>query len=334
MQYSKISRHRGALMGLSALLIFYSHIGDRLFSGIPILSALGYHFWRQSYIGVDVFLLLSAFSLTYSFAKEGFSWGKYMLRRVLRVYPIYLLTCVFIAWYLKLDFISFSKIALLYSPFFENLFCCPWFIPVILLFYALAPFYYFRVFAPARNKTIVTLLAICAVLVFGLALAPFLRKDLFGAYWRAPVFLLGFLWGHYARTGIRCRRSMLLLSLPMMLAGLLLNALFHIDSIPDIVPVSDALYNLPITPGLTFLMLLLIEGCTHLSRIQKPILTTLEFFGRISLEFYCVQENVWRLMLPYASGAFRFPLQLTCLLISSLLAWGLHIAFSKLLPKH
>jgi len=320
MYFRKISLYRSALMGLAALYIFYGHIGDPLFSGIPVLSSLGRHFWRQSFIGVDLFLLLSSFGLAHSFAKGNFQWCSYLKKRVLRIYPVFFLTCLFIAWYLKLDALTFAKIVTLYMPFFENLYCCPWFVPVILLLYLLAPLYYRRIFSPARNKKAVTAAAICAVLLLGTALSPILRADLYGAYWRIPVFLLGFLWGHHSLENRMLSKKHIAVSLTLMLCALVLNALYHSGYPVEILPVQNALTNQFIAPGLLIIAALLTDSLSKLPKAWKTLSSVLTFFGGISLEFYCVQENVWRLMLPAAKDATRFPLQLACLLISVALA--------------
>ena len=320
MSYRKISLHRRLLMGVAALYIFYGHIGDPLFSGVPGLSAVGFHLWRQSFIGVDIFLLLSAFGLAHAFAKGNFRWRTYLKKRVLRIYPVFFLTCIFIAWYLKLDLFTFAKIVMLYMPFFENLYCCPWFIPVILLFYLLAPLYYRHLFAPAKNKAAVTGAAIGILLLIGVALRSALRTDLYGAFWRLPVFLLGFLWGQYSIDDKKLSRRGTAACLLLSLSALALNALYHSGIAPEFIPVQNALVNLPIVPGLIVAAITATDRLSKLPRTWKHLAPLLSFFGGISLEFYCVQENVWRLMLPNAEGAARFPLQMACLLISTALA--------------
>ena len=320
MSYRKISLHRSVLMGIAALYIFYGHIGDPLFSGIPGLSAIGFHLWRQSFIGVDVFLLLSSFGLAHAFSKGNFHWSSYLKKRVLRIYPVFFLTCIFIAWYLKLDLFTFAKIATLYMPFFENLYCCPWFVPVILLFYLLAPLYYRHLFAPAKNKTALTAIAIGGIVLLGGILSPILRIDLYGAFWRLPVFLLGFLWGHYSIEDRKLSRKGATACLLLSLSALGINALYHSGVTPELLPVQNALVNLPIVPGLLIVAVAATDRLSKRPRIWRLLSPLLAFFGGISLEFYCIQENVWRLMLPYAADAARFPLQMACLMISTALA--------------
>src|SRR5659263_181393 len=86
------------LRAVAALLVLVYHVtvlGEwQLFSeplwGLP---------FRQGWIGVDLFLVISGFVITLSAAREreknpdGFRW-RFMQRRLKRLVPLYLLTCV------------------------------------------------------------------------------------------------------------------------------------------------------------------------------------------------------------------------------------------------
>lgn len=85
-----LSQHRTALMGLAMLLVLIYHYG---------IWVANYLSWLNvGYVGVDVFLLLSAYGLTHSLRQheastaQGLSWRKYWQARFWRVWPLFALT--------------------------------------------------------------------------------------------------------------------------------------------------------------------------------------------------------------------------------------------------
>lgn len=74
-----LNNNRVLLMGVAIILIILYHAYCVL--GGPFI------FFKYGYIGVDIFLLLAAFGLSYSYTKNTF--GKFYLNRLKRIYPLY-----------------------------------------------------------------------------------------------------------------------------------------------------------------------------------------------------------------------------------------------------
>ena len=73
-----LNNNRVLLMGVAIILIILYHAYCVL--GGPFI------FFKYGYIGVDIFLLLAAFGLSYSYTKNTF--GKFYLNRLKRIYPL------------------------------------------------------------------------------------------------------------------------------------------------------------------------------------------------------------------------------------------------------
>ncbi|MEC3949409.1 acyltransferase family protein [Sphingobium sp. HWE2-09] len=73
------------LRGVAALAVLFFHIPN--FTGIMLLPG--------AYLAVDLFFCISGFVLTYAYLdrlRAGMSMGHFMLRRIIRLYPLYLLS--------------------------------------------------------------------------------------------------------------------------------------------------------------------------------------------------------------------------------------------------
>ena len=79
------------LRGLAALMVAIYHIDSELIGPTPVGQLIG-----KGYLWVDLFFVLSGFVLAMNygdFFAEGWSmrrWGKFLLRRAARTYPLYL----------------------------------------------------------------------------------------------------------------------------------------------------------------------------------------------------------------------------------------------------
>lgn len=80
--YDSIIRNRNALFGVSIIYIILFHMGMA-----PIFG--------RGFIGVDVFLFLSAFGLCFSI--ERHSLAEFYIRRLNRVYPLFVISNI-IKW--------------------------------------------------------------------------------------------------------------------------------------------------------------------------------------------------------------------------------------------
>ena len=136
--YEQIFAHKTTFMGIAICLIFLFH--TELDS-----SCLWITFPKELCdIGVDLFMFLSGFSLAFSFSKCPQIKVFYM-KRMMRILPAYL--AVFIPFYFYKDIIAHHDtwMVFLYHLSFLNYFIegdlIIWFIPVVICYYFLLPFY-------------------------------------------------------------------------------------------------------------------------------------------------------------------------------------------------
>ena len=128
------------LMGLAIILImcFHGDLGENIKNFRLIYFAKG-----LCDIGVDIFMLLSGFSLAVSL-KHNNNLITFYKKRFFRLLPSYLI--VFSIWYAFIIIKDGGGIGLyLYNLFFLNYYIdyelIIWFVPVIFLYYLLIPFY-------------------------------------------------------------------------------------------------------------------------------------------------------------------------------------------------
>ena len=144
-ELANISRYRGELMGVAILFVILFHVGlprEDAFFGLK----------RMGNIGVDFFLFLSGMGLWFSWTKKP-SLRHYYLRRFLRIYPTWLLiACLYyIPDYLNLELIGhrgqstnildlIGDISINWDFWLHDELTF-WYIPAIMLFYIVSPFY-------------------------------------------------------------------------------------------------------------------------------------------------------------------------------------------------
>lgn len=144
-ELANISRYRGELMGAAILFVILFHVGlprEDAFFGLK----------RMGNIGVDFFLFLSGMGLWFSWTKKP-SLRHYYLRRFLRIYPTWLLiACLYyIPDYLNLELIGhrgqstnildlIGDISINWDFWLHDELTF-WYIPAIMLFYIVSPFY-------------------------------------------------------------------------------------------------------------------------------------------------------------------------------------------------
>lgn len=136
--YDVLSRCRGELMGLAMLwvLLFHAFYWELQTKWLKDFKDLGY-------LGVDVFILLSAMGLAMSLSRRRQSYGAYLKRRLVRVLPLYWLVvglyglALRLAGLTSLKTVAWSLSTLFY--WFQKPSIFNWYIPGLLAFYLLAP---------------------------------------------------------------------------------------------------------------------------------------------------------------------------------------------------
>ncbi len=193
--YDVLSRCRSELMGLAMLWVLLFHA----FYMTPQAKWLQ-SFKELGYLGVDVFILLSAMGLAMSLSRKKQRYGDYLKRRLVRVLPLYWLTVglyglvLRLAGQTSLRTVLWSLSTLFYWFHKPSIF--NWYIPGLLAFYLLAP--------PAvalLKRCRYKLPVVVAVSLLCYPLFHFLQMrgvtHLNDVILRIPVFLLGLLLGLY-----------------------------------------------------------------------------------------------------------------------------------------
>lgn len=281
-----ISASRSFIMGVATLMVvlFHQHFVSRSFF-LPC-SAFGY--W-----GVDFFLFLSGFGLSYSLQRKPAIgkavWGFYG-RRLSRVMPAVLL----MGWVQ----LFLSPSAFLLYAFGLNL----WYIRALLMMYAVAPFLFTCFSSDSRVKwwTFWALLSygLCmAIIYFEISITN--GKVILWPVERLPVFMLGILFFHVAQRGAVLNKRLVWLMLSLLMPvtmGIVLC--FRL---------SDR-GTLPAVMGATALLLLCIQipfFCHWLHRFKSFLpsvpLKAVEWCGIYSLEIYAVHEFIFGMLLRYDS---------------------------------
>lgn len=271
--YDVLSRCRSELMGLAMVwvLLFHAFYMTPQTKWLRDLKDLGY-------LGVDVFILLSAMGLAVSLSRRKQRYGDYLKRRLVRVLPLYWLVvglyglALRLAGQVSLRTVVWSLSTLFY--WFQKPSIFNWYIPGLLAFYLLAP--------PA-----VALLKRCryklpVVAALSLLCYPFFHflqmrgvTHLNDVILRIPVFLLGLLLGLFIAQGRQLAWWSLCLwaALPFMVP--LLKGMIHYYYLPA--NLSFALGCVILCLGLGWLLSLLPE---------KGPRRLLRLLGECSLEIY------------------------------------------------
>ena len=297
----QISRYRTVLMGFSALWIYYFHIVPAIPLGLPLLNVVSGYLKDHGFCGVDILLLLSGFGLACSFAKKPVTgpgdYGRYLVRRLRRIFVVIVPAAAVIAladhWTLLQLLGRCTGIWQLATDVYDFL----WFVPCILLFYLLTPFYYalYRRL-PHRFAAACAVIAVWIVLLF--LLRNTLRSDLYAIANRVPVFLLGICMGDLHSSGAVLKKRYALVSLAALVCGVAYSFALSSGKADWYLPAQNALVNLLIAPGIVVYGSVL---CSRLAAVPQRSLHrllqlpkgVLEFYGRRSLEFYAVQEWIW-----------------------------------------
>ena len=154
--YALLSQYRGELMGLAMLWVMLFHAYEFDFAS-PYLNA----FKWLGFSGVDMFFLLSGLGLYGSIVRRDEPFRSYFRRRCARVLPAYWLVVGLYSLWLRLQGRISITTALWSLSTLHYWFHIPgafnWYIPALLLFYALAPLWV-KVLRRCRYRGLVTLL--------------------------------------------------------------------------------------------------------------------------------------------------------------------------------
>lgn len=283
----RLTHYKSFLMGVSMLWIVMYHAG----LPIPILSYLK----DIGYLGVDVFIFLSAYSLYFSFSRNG-DLKTFYRKRAVRILPSYYLVLVSV-WLVETYLFQEQTAPLwqlasmlgFYVPFL-NWDYFLWYIPGILFLYAIFPFLYKHLsFIQKYGLGLFGIFLLLNLGYFLLVRSMDLKTTIFFCLpSRVVVFVLGMIYAQYERKVIAtilphsgyyiCGALMVMVGLmvlrqmeisPVLTGGLMLGTL----------PFALAM------PGFYYLMI----GCARSSLLRHLFV----FLGTYSLEIYLLHEKLF-----------------------------------------
>lgn len=281
-------------MGFSILWIYFYHYQGLQLGGIigRIIDA----FLSIGWIGVDIFLFLSAIGCCFSLNKAP-NTIQFYKRRVFRIVPtwwFFLTLFLVIANIRRTDCPeSISDLILYFSGigwWVNGLFEVPrqvyyeWYVPTLLLFYVTMPLLYKR-----SSRTLMYLFLVASFL--SLALSYFdIFPSIYWSYQRIPIFILGVLFGKWMLTGNteykKCSlwTMLFLLGLMSFLTVWMTNP-FHRH-------MNLAVLRFSVTMFLP-LFCMLVGRCIESARLSKPLC----YMGGVTLEVYMI--HIYNLPLDY-----------------------------------
>ena len=270
----ELKKTKQPIMGLAALLIVLFHLFPASRSN-DILSSVVRYIVMTGYIGVDIFFFMTGYMAHFSKTDNYF---QYIKRKFLNIYPIFIFSCVLLVIMGKL---SVKKA--LYTVLGVDLFLSGggsflWFIPAIMIFYLLVPFYKKLIKKIGSVQTFAVSITMWAVLVF--ALEKILTNHSANIFLcRIPIILLGTMLAVYE--GKWKHRYKLIVGVFLVAIGTFLTCKFGYMIKADFFA-KDIFYVIVI-PNIIGIILLadIIFG--------KVKTFVFEGLGKISLELYCLQ---------------------------------------------
>ena len=326
--FKSLSTYRDALMGVAMISVFFFHCGGGW--APDFITAVT----SRGYMGVAVFIFLSAIGLSYSMEKNGNIMDFYK-RRIFRIFPTYwcIMTgiYVFVAVLINAGIMPSSyyryphtlwEVIQSYTTigyWIEGGLYYLWYIPAITVLYLFFPFVY-RIYSRWRWSAM-------SIAIVPLLLSFYPEKT-FGEYAYFLSFVGIFLYGALAYYWVKLDYRINILIVLLIGGGALLyyclRQVMHLGMIQIPVLETSLLYA-------TFPFMLL--ALVPIIRIQ-PINDALSFVGKISLEFYLIHEFILRFLMTVSNYVLYMSAPLQKMLgfaISLCLAYVIHRVMAKLM---
>ena len=322
-----LSRFRSELMGVAMIAVMLFHVvGSRH-------DTMWYCMARCGNVGVDMFLFLSGIGLWFAWTTSP-SLKYYYKRRLLRIYPAWLLfACLF---YIPLY--DEGKLTLaetignvligwrLWHGFVDEF----WFIPTILVFYLVAPFYMMliRRWTAWRWMPVVAML-LCVLIEYWPPLHQTL-SHLEILFSRVPIFLLGINAGEWikAQSPLESPREggLTYIQLFIFLVSAMVCINFE-NGLRNHFPLFlERMVYIPLSISMMLLL------CWLFNHTPQWLLRLLALIGTVSLELYLVHVNF--VLYPLQKYEMGFWLTaLSMMAISLVIAWLVHQLLSLIFKK-
>lgn len=286
-----ISKNRDKLYGVMTILIIFCHTFvryDIIFSKSAVLMRLFEHLRHMSVVGVDMFLIMSAISLYFSFSSNPRIKDFYKKRAIRILPPVIIVSGIWFALINSEGLSSFLCDFFLLS-FFTKGDRTFWFFALLIILYALYPLLH-KLYEKSGNISII--LSILAIYIMNFLLKTYMADLYYNievALIRLPSFLFGCWLGKYVKEGMNISSIWLMLSFVVFV---LINGLVFFN----IANTSTAFYYLCFPCAAVSILLLSFVLSKFSFRRLSPVLV---FVGSYSLEFYLIYEKVRELSRPF-----------------------------------
>lgn len=287
-QWADVSRFRGEIMGVAILIVVLFHVSlsrHSMFFGLR----------RMGNVGVDIFFLVSGLGLWFSWTKLmaskafGTALSTFYKRRLLRIYPVWLLVAGF--FYIQ-DYLGPHKYStslvdlcgdiLINWDFWLHDELTFWYVPAIMMMYLFAPFYMELIRKHPVYRWIPAVMMVWCVAVQWVAPIHQAVGHIEIFWSRVPIFLIGINIGECIRRKDTMEGSaiwLLLVTFALSLGTCIyLEQVLH-GKFPLFI---ERMVYIPMT--ITGVMLL----AMLFSKMPKWINRIFSFVGGISLEIYLV----------------------------------------------
>ena len=344
----QLSEYRTTIMGIAILLVMLYHYN---FSGIGILFSKGY-------IGVDFFMFLSGLGLCYSMNKND-DTATFYKKRVFRILPVYIPLAILLGILCKEDNLYMALWRCTTLGFWTNQIYTEWYVPSILLLYALFPLLFKYIIKPGKIKLLSFFIVGISLLSLILAIYPQTDWQHFCLIYRIPIFLLGAMCTiigddktyNSVKTGIilsglsglliyvfgggtlRIAWVSVMLMSPVILAGIChLLEMIHINK------TEVATHKIRLTSAQGTVKRINGGGnpLTHnpLTRIKTNIIKFINRLGVCTLELYMIHVILWRLTIlqPYWEKHHNITATV-CIIMSIQLSFLFHDTIAYIINK-
>lgn len=267
-------KYKRKLMGVAALLIIIFHFWMPLTTSVVEASI-----YKCTYLGVDIFFLLSAYSLA---RREELIYGQFIRNRFKNVYLPYVVMAIICAVYKKWSIAQFLRVVSGIEFLNKGGGAFLWFAVAIMLLYIVAPGLLrlkSRFGWRAGVISLVAWLIIVSVLQVG-----FSYTTIFILLNRIPIFIVGLYYEEIKKLIYALKKW----SMPLILAGLVVGSVIvymYCGNVRISRPIVDIYYVFVIPFTLSLVLL-----CDYISQ-QKTISKKgiLDFIGSFTLELYGLQ---------------------------------------------
>ncbi len=286
---NRIFDYRAEIFGLSALMIVYHHLGNRGFPGIDLLPGFIANtitfVLSKAYLGVDVFVFLSAIGLCSSMSRN--SVKDFYVHRLLRVGITWILimTPVFVYE----DILNSQggvagfllDVSTLRYWVDHSHYNTPWFVPFIMALYLIFPLVYKLDIKTKHISTVAFFLLSTGFVIFSQFYTTAFYTDFTFPLSRLPIFFFGVSIYKYIIDGAEIKKSLMYVFTAIVLA------LYIMWSFLDLEDGLDKLCASVIAFG--FVM---IYSCFRCAINITWITKALAFIGAVSLEMYLIHHGV------------------------------------------